>query len=277
MKVSVFFDKAINDLIYIPIYQVKYKKKYRSFSIASIEQTIDAIVDDHISLSRFGDGEFKWIHMTEQHSYEKESPELSNRLLEVMNSTDPRIQVALPQAFRDPTILTATKYWEREMGKYGEQWSNDPDPAKHYFNSSVTRPYMDLIDKSVAKYVFDKFKRYLRGKNVLMIEGDQTNFGKGNDLLDQAQNVTRLICPDRNAFESYQSIFSQAISQIKEKQIDLVLVALGPTATILAYDLAKETDKQIIDVGHMDIEYSWYLNGDTKRVPITGKAVNEAD
>ncbi|USS93388.1 GT-D fold domain-containing glycosyltransferase [Fructilactobacillus ixorae] len=277
MKASVFIDKAVNDIVYIPIYQVKYKRKYKEFAIATIQQTIDAIVDKQVSLSRFGDGEFKWIHMIEQNSYEKESPELSKRLLEVMNTKDPRVQVGLPQAFRDPTVLTAKKYWEREMGKYGKQWTSDPDPNKQYLNTSVTRPYMDLIDKSVADYVFAKFKGYLKHKTVLMIEGSATKFGENNDLLSQAKRVVRLTCPDRNAFESYATIFSTAVQKMKTEGIDLVLVALGPTATILTYDLARSTTQQVLDVGHMDIEYSWYLNGDTKRVPVAGKAVNEVE
>lgn len=38
----------------------------------------------------------------------------------------------------------------------------------------------------------------------------------------------------------------------------LVLIALGHTATVLAYDLA-EVGYQAIDIGHIDIEYEWFL------------------
>ena len=34
-----------------------------------------------------------------------------------------------------------------------------------------------------------------------------------------------------------------------------------PTATVLAYDLAKE-GYWSIDVGHLDLEYEWYLKGE---------------
>ena len=40
-----------------------------------------------------------------------------------------------------------------------------------------------------------------------------------------------------------------------------MLIALGPTATILAYDLA-EKGVQALDVGHIDIEYEWFLRKD---------------
>ena len=55
----------------------------------------------------------------------------------------------------------------------------------------------------------------------------------------------------------------------------LILIALGPTATILAYDLYK-LGYQAIDIGHADIEYEWYLRKAKNRIKIKNKYVNEA-
>ena len=46
------------------------------------------------------------------------------------------------------------------------------------------------------------------------------------------------------------------------------------TATVLAFDLCKH-GYQAIDIGHIDIEYEWYLKQVTERCPIEGKSVNE--
>ena len=54
----------------------------------------------------------------------------------------------------------------------------------------------------------------------------------------------------------------------------LILIALGPTATVLAYDLCK-LGYQAIDVGHIDIEYEWLMMGAKHKVNITSKYVNE--
>ena len=40
----------------------------------------------------------------------------------------------------------------------------------------------------------------------------------------------------------------------------LILIALGPTATVLAYDLAK-AGYWALDIGHLDLEYEWFLKG----------------
>ena len=38
------------------------------------------------------------------------------------------------------------------------------------------------------------------------------------------------------------------------------MIALGPTATVLAYDLA-EMGYWALDIGHLDLEYEWFLKG----------------
>ena len=51
-------------------------------------------------------------------------------------------------------------------------------------------------------------------------------------------------------------------------------MALGPTATVLAYDLFK-AGYQAIDIGHVDIEYEWFLRKATKKIKIESKYVTE--
>jgi len=60
--------------------------------------------------------------------------------------------------------------------------------------------------------------------------------GIGNDLFDGVSSLQRLICPSKNAFSHYTEILEKAKKLGKDK---LVLIALGPTATVLSYDLAR--------------------------------------
>ena len=55
---------------------------------------------------------------------------------------------------------------------------------------------------------------------------------------------------------------------------ELILIALGPTATVLAYDLAKD-GYWAIDVGHIDIEYMWFKMGVLDKTPVPGRHINE--
>lgn len=51
-------------------------------------------------------------------------------------------------------------------------------------------------------------------------------------------------------------------------------MALGPTATVMAYDLAQ-SGIQTIDIGHIDIEYEWYRMKASDKVLINNKHVQE--
>ena len=108
-------------------------------------------------------------------------------------------------------------------------------------------------------------------KDVVIIEGEQSRLGIGNDLFDNMKSIQRIICPSENAFEIYDKIYNEALKIDKNK---LVLLALGPTATVLAYDLFK-AGYQAIDIGHVDIEYEWFLRKATKKIKIESKYVTE--
>ena len=54
----------------------------------------------------------------------------------------------------------------------------------------------------------------------------------------------------------------------------MICISLGPSATVLAYDLAKE-GYQALDIGQLDNEYEWYLREAEERIEIPGKMVAE--
>ena len=132
---------------------------------------------------------------------------------------------------------------------------------------------MHLKDKTkVSKYI-KKLKKLWDKKDIVIIEGEYTRFGIGNNLLNNAKSIKRIICPSENSFNVYDIILKESIKIDKKK---LILIALGPTATVLTYDLYK-LGYQVIDVGHMDIEYEWYLRNTTKKIKINNKYVNEVN
>ena len=75
-----------------------------------------------------------------------------------------------------------------------------------------------------------------------------------------------------NAFNVYEKI----IASVKHFDNNvLILIALGPTATLLAYDLHK-LNYQVVDIGHIDIEYELYLRKAKHMISIPSKLVFEA-
>ena len=110
------------------------------------------------------------------------------------------------------------------------------------------------------------------GRDIIIVEGAQTRMGVGNDLFSGASSIKRILAPAIGAFEARNCI-KDAI--LKHYNGELILMALGPTATVLAAEFA-ETNIQALDIGNIDIEYEWYLRGSTTRIAIEGKFTNEA-
>lgn len=117
----------------------------------------------------------------------------------------------------------------------------------------------------------DSIKLLWNNRKVILIEGEKSRLGVGNDLFDCAKSIQRVICPSINAYSKYSEIFE--FIKLQDKS-NLILIALGPTATVLAYDLANE-GYQAIDIGHIDIEYEWFLNGAKEKSPVKNKYIGE--
>jgi glycosyltransferase family protein len=173
----------------------------------------------------------------------------------------------------------ASKYWKKWFKKYKFKLIRLINKNKKYYSASITRYYS--IYKNKKKYntlnYIKKLKKIWEKRDVLIIEGFYTRNGIGNDLFNNTNSIHRIICPAKNAFSVYDKIITEVKRFLKLKlsrQI-LVLISLGPTAVSLTYDLYK-LGFQVIDIGHVDIEYELYLRKYDIPTKIKYKLVNEA-
>lgn len=247
-------------------------KKIININIKSIEETIEFIIDNKCSVSRFGDGELSIINGMDI-AFQPQSKELSNKLKYILKSNDKGIIICLPGPLNNLDDLEdeSKLFWKENLKTGRLSWIKNINLHKTYYNTQMTRPYMDFKDKDNAKIIFYKLKKIWENRDIVIIEGKESRLGVGNDLFKGAKSIQRIIAPSTNAFEKYQDILQEAKKIEKNK---LLLIALGPTATILAYDLNR-CNYQAIDIGHIDIEYEWFLRGENKKVKINNKYVNE--
>ena len=137
----------------------------------------------------------------------------------------------------------------------------------------ITRFYGPNISKIKLRNYVNKVKSIWNNRNILIIEGEKTRLGVGNDLFNNSKSIKRIICPSENAFKVYEIIIDY-IKNLKLELKTLILISLGQTATALTYDLSK-FGYQIIDFGHFDIQYEFFLRNATKPIIIPNKYVNE--
>lgn len=245
--------------------------------VLDIDTTIDEIINKRVSVARFGDGEFDLLLHANDIGFQKMNDELGNRLYEVLNSDNPNLLVCIPKVFTSSDLKRmhyyARRCWIRLLYKKRKAIYKVLDFNKVYGDAFVTRNYIDLEDKSGVGEYFKKIKGIWDSRDIVIVEGRYTRFGVGNDLLSNAKSVKRILCPEKNAYEKYNEILECARNVDKNC---LILIALGPTATVMAYDLCRYS-YQAIDIGHLDIEYEWYLAGVEDKIGICNKWTNETN
>ncbi len=92
---------------------------------------------------------------------------------------------------------------------------------------------------------------------MLIVTSRSSRFVLIPELFDNIKSSEFIYGLSENAFCQYDELIARIKSHSKNK---LVLLALGPTASILAYDLAKE-GYQAIDIGHLPSCYEIVKSG----------------
>lgn len=247
------------------------QKKYPQ--IHNQKKTLESLINTECSIARFGDGEFN-IMLSSDIPFQRYSNKLAQRLKQIIVSDNSNMLIAIPNTFSSLSEYTqsAASFWRTYMVYNRKIIYSLLNLDKQYFDSLVSRPYMDALDKSNCEKYFETFKKVWDKKDIIFVEGSSTHLGVGNSLFDNANSIKRIICPQKNAFDKYDEILEYCKKQPKDI---LFILALGPTATVLAYDLAQ-AGFRALDLGHIDIEYEWFLHKASTKIAIKNKYVNEA-
>lgn len=248
------YDKIINNSFSVQIPKIK-----------SIEETLDKIINDKCSISRFGDGEFACMNYS-RIAFHDPSEDLAERLKEVLSSDLPNLLIGLPDCFGslDCYVPYTRKFWRKYMSKKRQMTYSYLNMNRVYYNAFFNRYYLNF-NKTDEYYqrcrtYFKRLKEIWKNRDVVLFESQEARLGVANDILDEAKSISRIIfCPVKNAFNKYDQILS-AFNDIEPD--NLILVALGPTATVLAYDLCKK-GYQAVDFGHISEEYECFLRKET--------------
>jgi glycosyltransferase family protein len=241
--------------------------------VASIDETLDRIISTRSSICRYGDGEFL-LMLKQSINFQLYNSKLRNKMIEILSSEYEHILIGLPYGYftLDNLKKNSRLFWRSHIVWIYPRIRKYLTLKKQYFNASMTRPYIDLQDKSNSIRYFNKLKKIWDNRDILLIEGHQSRLGVGNDLFENASSLIRILAPASNAFDKYDVLLAEIL---KYNASHLILIALGPTATVMAYDLAIR-GYQAIDIGNVDIEYEWYLRNSKEKVKIVGKYSNEA-
>ena len=248
---------------------------YKQPQILDIKSGLILIQKNRLSVSRFGDGEFDLIRGGKSLGFQEENQELSERLRKVLNEKVDGLEIGIPDVFGDLSSYTdkSAKFWRAYMGMHRGEMIHLLDINRKYLNTNMTRFWSGYKSKENVKEILTLYKKIWQDRNVIFVEGSLTRMGVGNDLFSNTASIKRILCPAKNAWNSYEKILTTILNLDLNKDV-LFILALGPTASILACDLTKN-GYQALDLGHLDIQYEYSLCNAKDKIAIEGKFVNE--
>jgi glycosyltransferase family protein len=261
--------RAVKGFIYYLLGLLYFKIKKLNVKILSIEDTISNA--KYRSVIRFGDGEIALIN-GKNIVYQESSQELSDSLLNIINDRDGDVLICLPDIFENIERYNfKDRYFHIKLLFYYRKFFHKFVNGNSYGNTFMSRPYMIFKDKSRSSEYFNELKGLWDNKEIVIVEGHKSRSGVGNTLFDNAKKIERIICPSENAYNKYQDIIDVITKMDPSK---LYLFALGPTAKIVIYQIAKH-GFHAIDIGHLDSEYEWSLRSAKNKIKIDGKHTAE--
>ena len=210
--------------------------------------------DDLISIGTIG-----LIKAIQTFDFQKASRLLSARLQEVLASNINNVRIALPY------FIYHSKHNLNDVSR--DFWTKNGklfrDTIAKYISTENTYLAAEFTIAADAYKQFDKEKyfsctqRIWANKDITIICG-KTVFDKiDNNIFANAKSIEYQYAPSLNAFEEYANIL-QSSQQIDKKR--LVIIILGPTAKVLAYDMSQ-LGYRALDLGHIAKAYDWYIKG----------------
>ena len=236
-KYQNFCLQCINKIKSYECFNSKNNVFFRDIKIYNDDETLNELIHFNKSISRFGDGEYKIIFGISL-GFQQYNKELSNRLLNILNIKEKNLLIGINLPYKaknlerfKPNVINYYKqYFKTFKFKLAKIFKN-----KEYYSSRISRFYIDFKSrKDLPKYI-EKLKLIWNNRDIAIIEGEKSRLGIGNNLFNNCKSIVRILFPIKNAFNRYEEILN--IIKNKVNRNKLILIALGPTATILSYDL----------------------------------------
>lgn len=249
---------------------------HNRIKVHSIDETIDELLHTDKSMVRFGDGEIVMIKGGDL-MLQKASPEIAEGLAGILAYPYDDLIVTIPGIFDTLSDhrKASRQFWKDHLLFCRKTYEKYCNPGRVYYSTFVSRCYYYAEDRNRCDVWFAKIRKIWENKNIVVVEGTRTHNGVGNDLLDTAAGIERIICPPSDAYEAIPQILEACETYDRDR---LFLLSVGVAAKFLAVELFKR-GYRVLDIGNMDMEYEWYVRRSSGKIKlekhgIEGEAAN---
>ena len=234
-------------------------KNVKMPTILDFEETARALTTTNVSIARFGDGEFS-LMQGRGIPFQRADVRLAARLSELLAKPPPNCLVGVPRIcwFEDRRFGDYDNFWWLRYMKTNGVWLEARmDAAASYCDSYISLFGRATVPEYDVGGMFDRLRQIWAEKNVLVVCGKGIFDGFDHDIFDNAKSVEFIYGPKRDAFSDYDALLAQVKATAKGR---LVMIVLGPTATVMAADLAA-AGIRALDLGHLAKAYNAFRSG----------------
>lgn len=222
----------------------RYHRKIAYFlsqypKVCSEIETIEAIAEKSWSIARFGDGEFNMC-IGRHKSFQRYDEKLVARLKMVLTANEPGLLIGIPTIRSEEDLTVILKKF---VIRRGHRVLKLLDPDRVYASTTITTVFP--TESAALEQHVNSLKLIWRGRKVVFVVGTNSRFFFEKELFDNISQHEFVYGPARNAFAQYDELIEKITRYGKDW---LILVSLGPTATVMVYDLYK-LGYQAIDLG----------------------------
>lgn len=231
------------------IFNLLENKKLYPTNIYSIDETIDYVIKNKISVSRIGDGEELLYNML---GVKCLFPELRNKLLSICASgSDDNCLVCINNFNVDDIKVenfyrkAFTLYWANIVK--ADAFKNIRFSKKSYYGDAYAFLfYFNNTDKEEYELKKRKIEKLWENRKVLFIINKNSGILKDSECFINVKEKAFMFGPAKNAFSDYDRILKEISSNYSTDW--LIYIEMGAMATVLSYDLSR-IGYQALDMG----------------------------
>lgn len=213
------------------------------------KDTFKLVRDQRLNLARYGDGEFK-LAMGKDIKLQPNSKLLQYHMQNILKNPHLKCLPAIQNIY-EPSLFNSLpdgkkKFWAKYRSDNVTQYL---DPNRTYGSSFVCRkdnaPWISCDD-------ILQWRTLWEDEVVISVVGHKK---WSVDIIDNTSRTIEVRGPEKNAFAEFDDILSRLRHIWVQEQAYIIVLQIGPTATVLANELAKY-DIWAIDLGSWQFNYS---------------------
>ena len=219
-------------------------------NIAGIDETIETLISKQCSIARYGDGEFT-LCFGRNIGFQNADNILQKRLREILKSNSEHCLVALPECKLEDISPFWIRYWFENF--------KDIVSLLH----SQTKYYNQSISREFSIEQLNTLKQLWTNRFVVFVFGKGSRFNCSHEIFTDIKGHSIVYGLPQHAWSEYSKLLNEVKQEASKHNNPLILISLGPTATVLAFDLCMNGN-QAIDIGHITNVYDRLVYGAAK-------------